>query len=325
MGMVKVTLREQLRSARSLAARQAGLLNRAQLMGFGVNDSGICRMLKRGNLVKLLLGVYRLPDARQDPLRAATAICLWSDDVVVSHRTAALHYLLDLGPVLTNGPVHVTRQSSGYVPSGYIARRTDFLEASDVLQRGAIRLTQPFRTLMDLAHEESEEMLGCAFESAWHRGLASPQRVRRYLDRLTLACGRLPNGAKPLRAWLEGAARRQRAMHSPLEVRCWLGARDEGFPPSQVQYRFDDGKGPTLFPDLVWERERVIVETRGAEAHASATKLRKNAQRDARLAAAGWTVIVVTWDMLEPPLRKKTMALIAAALEGRRRGLRRIA
>ncbi len=323
--MVKVALREQLRSARTLATQQAGLLSRAQLMGFGINDSGICRMLKRGNLVKLLHGVYRLPDVRQDPLRAATAICLWAEDVVVSHRSAALIQGLELGAVLTNGPVHVIRQSSGYVPLGYTARRTDFLEPVDILRRGGVRMTQPFRTLLDLAHEESEEILGCAFESAWHRGLASPQRVRRYLERLTLACGRLPNGAQALHAWCDGAARRQRAMQSPFEVGFWLAVRERQLSTPQVQLRFDDGRGPSLYPDFTWVRERLIVETRGAEAHASAQKLRQNAQRDARLAAAGWTVVVVTWNMLQPSLRRKTMTMIEAALEGRRRSLLRSA
>ncbi len=316
VGRVKVKLREQLRSARALAAQQAGLLSQAQLKNHGLNGKGISRLTERGNLVRVLKGVYRLPDAREHPDRSAMAICLWGEDVVVSHRSAAQLLKLDLGPVSSSGQVDVTRFSDGYAPSGYAVRRTERMEPFDILRRGPLRFTQPLRTLLDLADEESEEILGNAFESAWNQCLVSPGRVRRYLERLQELPGRPPNGTTALRAWCDGAEKRERAMQSPLEVRYWLAGRAAELPPSRVQYPFRDDAGQ-LAPDFAYEKQRVIVEPRGVSAHASPKKLRENARRDARLAAAGWLVLVVTWEMLEPPRVQRTMEQVKQTLLAR--------
>lgn len=47
--------------------------------------------------------------------------------------------------------------------------------------------------------------------------------------------------------------------------------------------------------DFLWERERLVVEVDGWAWHSSRNRFENDRQRDAALAAAGYTVLRITW------------------------------
>jgi very-short-patch-repair endonuclease len=53
--------------------------------------------------------------------------------------------------------------------------------------------------------------------------------------------------------------------------------------------------GISLMPDFIWRDARLIVEADSRRVHGTVTAFEKDRLRDQRLAAAGWTVIRVTW------------------------------
>jgi len=53
--------------------------------------------------------------------------------------------------------------------------------------------------------------------------------------------------------------------------------------------------GISLMPDFIWRDAGLIVEADSRRVHGTVTAFEKDRLRDQRLAAAGWTVIRVTW------------------------------
>ena len=65
--------------------------------------------------------------------------------------------------------------------------------------------------------------------------------------------------------------------------------------------------------DLLWREQRLVVEVDGYAFHVSRAAFERDRRRDARLLAAGYRVLRVTWRQLahEP---ERVIAVIAAAL-----------
>jgi very-short-patch-repair endonuclease len=73
-----------------------------------------------------------------------------------------------------------------------------------------------------------------------------------------------------------------------------------GRPDRQVD--LGDSDGWIGRADFVWKRERVVVEVDGAEFHEELIDRRADEERDARLTAAGWTVLRFGWsDVVDAP------------------------
>lgn len=51
--------------------------------------------------------------------------------------------------------------------------------------------------------------------------------------------------------------------------------------------------------DLLWDEERLVIETDGAQTHGTQVAFRRDRRRDQVLAAAGYRVARVTWGQLE--------------------------
>src|SRR5512134_515317 len=91
-----------------LAAKQHGLVTRAQAMAAGLSRMAIQHRLASGNWHPVARGVYRLSGAVESPeLRAMAAVLAAGDGAAVSHRSAAaLHSLpgFDLEPLIVSIP-----------------------------------------------------------------------------------------------------------------------------------------------------------------------------------------------------------------------------
>lgn len=169
--------KQALRAISELAATQGGYFTAKQAHAVGYLAPHLVYHVRAGNFERAGYGLYRLPTiplAEHDDL---IRLSLWSrgrDDepaAVFSHQTAlSLHELGELIPV----GIHLTVPKSfrKRAPKGCILH-TAALEPRDATGMAGFRVTTPFRTLTDLAHEPSisTEQFERAVKDAAARGL----------------------------------------------------------------------------------------------------------------------------------------------------------
>lgn len=156
------------------AASQQGLFTTKQAAEAGYSPQLLIHHLHAGKVLRLQRGIYRLIHFPPDKHEELVAAWLWSDQAgVLSHQTAlALHGLSDALPA----HLHLTlptawRQRRFRVPEGVVLHHAD-VEPADRTWFGAVPITNPRRTLIDLAHEGlSPELLRQATLQALRRGL----------------------------------------------------------------------------------------------------------------------------------------------------------
>jgi len=174
--------RQDLRLAmQRLAFSQSGYVTAAQALDLGYSYQAQKYHVDSGNWLRVDRGLFRLPDWPASPEDQWVRWSLWSEDRgVVSHDSAALVH--DLGEL---DPRHVHLS----VPVGFravdpaVVTHVSELPATDVLDRGAWRVTTPLRTLLDLAGADTtQDQLGAAVAAALERGLTTALRIRTRSD-----------------------------------------------------------------------------------------------------------------------------------------------
>ena len=135
------------------------------------------------------------------------------------------------------------------------------------------------------------------------RGLVEQAAVLRRLDLdevdRVLARGRR-RGAPRLRAILapwRNTVERSPRLRSRLEARLFPRLIEEGLPVprSNVKLRIE---GQRIEADLLWEEQRLIIETDGEETHGTPMAFQRDRKRDQILLAAGYRTARVTWDQV---------------------------
>jgi very-short-patch-repair endonuclease len=170
----------------------------------------------------------------------------------------------------------------------------DAVAQSDRMMVDGFPVTTVPRTLLDLASKISEEKLAWAVEHAWRRGDTNPQELKLRLDHFR---ERGMKGVTKLDAILTDCERRIRPLESALEVRMGRLFDRSGLHP-EPQLSVSDEQGE-LRIDFAFLFERVAVETMGKKSHEGDANLERDSRRALRLSALGWSVVPVTWDMLE--------------------------
>jgi hypothetical protein len=132
-----------------LAARQQGLVTRAQLLRMGLSPAAIARRLAAGRLHQVHRGVY----AVGHPLltrrgRELAAVMAAGPDAVLSHQSAAAL----LGLMSWGGKVHVTAARSRGRLDQVVVHRSRGLHADEVARAEGLPCTSWARTLLDLGN-----------------------------------------------------------------------------------------------------------------------------------------------------------------------------
>jgi hypothetical protein len=247
------------------AAGQWGVLSLAELEACGLNRVAVGVRVRHGHLHPLYRGVYAVGHRNvgtEGRFLAAVKAC--GVQAVLSHFAAAcLHELLrwDGRPIDITAPTKHQRQRIR-------AHRSSDIER--VVVKG-IPVTPKVRTVIDLARTEDERTVTRALRQARFTD-AELRRLPR-----TGLLGRIVN--------LPTA--------SPLEDEVLDLVLKGGLKPPLVNapYRLP---GRTVYPDLYWPEQRLIVEVDSAEWHADPLAQRDDAERQARLEAAGERVLRVT-------------------------------
>jgi very-short-patch-repair endonuclease len=280
----------------ALAAKQHGVITRAQLIDLGMSPEAIRYRLQRRRLHPVHRGVYavgRPQLTRHGVLIAAVFSC--GPGAALSHDAA--------GEVLgirkrRPGPIDVTVPGAERRRSGIRVHRRP-LPAGDVTHRHGIPVTSIVRTLLDLAQRLPPRELEAAVNEADKLDLIDPDRLRTALDGRE---GR--HGVGPLRALLDRHT--LTLTDSELERRFLPIARRAGLPPPLTQREVNGFR-----VDFYWPQLGLVVETDGLRYHRTPAQQAHDRRRDQAHAAAGLTALRFTHEQIARETDRAGAILVA--------------
>jgi very-short-patch-repair endonuclease len=278
------------RRVAALATRQHGVVTRPQLLALGFSTTMIGRWLDNGRLVGLHPGVYAVGHAALN-LRgrwfAAASAC--GPDAVLSHGSAAALWELRNGHPRR---IQVTRPGTGgrIHPRGvYVHRYRSLDPVLDVTVHDGIPVTTVERTLLDL--------LLVLHPRKVRRAFAQADALRRLdfaeVDRL-VATHPHRRGTRALAAIAGEHRPDQTLSRSDFEDRLAELCERHGLPRPQINQHIAG-----LEVDLSWADHRLVVEADTFAFHGTWAAARRDRQRDARLAAAGYVTHRFTDEQLD--------------------------
>jgi very-short-patch-repair endonuclease len=281
-----------MRAALTVAGRQDGAVSAAQLAAAGFTRRAIEHRLVTGVLTRVHRGVYLLGAVRGPWFAEYAALLACGARAVLSHATALALWGLAERPAL----VHVTRPTTGHAPAGVRVHRGT---VEEVRFRHGLPVTSPARTLLDVASSMPAVELARLVEEA------QVQRLVTRAELIAEASGR--PGTAALRAVLQREDQPS-LTRSEAERRLLALIRAARLPAPVTNARV--GRAEV---DMLWRRERLIVEVDGFAFHGSRAAFERDRRRDAQLLALGYRVLRITWrQLVEEP--EAVIAAIAAAL-----------
>jgi very-short-patch-repair endonuclease len=287
-----------------LGARQYGLVALWQLPDL---DEELARKrAKTGRLHRVHQGVYAIGHPilpRQG--RFLAAVLAGGPGAVLSHRSAAvLHGLLS---AMGNRIDVIAPNRRGRSPAGIAAHRDGTLSAKDRVEVGGVPCTSVARTLLDLAAAKDRGLPHAITQAEVERKFDLGEVV----ELLKRSKGR--RGVARLRRAIEGHDPQEQEVRLELERRLLRLFKRAGFRPEVNGHLVVDGV--SMLPDFLWRDGRLIVEADSRRVHDRVVSFEKDRRRDQLLAAAGWTVIRVTWRQLhdEPSRLNRTVKTILAS------------
>lgn len=274
----------------ALAGRQHGVITRDQLRELGLRERAIDERIGSGYLQPLFPGTFAVGHraiSRKAQMLGAVLAC--GEGTVLSHGSAA--ELLGLWEKRLPVTHVIPPDWSGRKIEGIRWHRVRLPLGDEFEVRNGIRCTNVSRTIIDMAGRSGWGQL---------RRLVEQAAIMRQLDveqiDLFLSRGRR-RGAPRLRAivapWRETTEPRPR-LRSRLEARLLPCLIEEGLPAprTNVELLID---GRRLEVDLLWEKQRLAIETDGEETHGTSAAFQRDRWRDQLLVAAGYRTARVTW------------------------------
>jgi len=275
------------RMARVIAV-QHGAIHRDQVLGAGWTDSHIKTRLHRREWTREHQAVYIAGDPALLPYaRHSAALLSLGPHAALSDRTGV--ELWRLIRQNQGGPIHVTLAARSSRPRhGVKTHLVRALDPKDIRIRENLRVTSPARAIIDFATDAASNELLHAIGEAVAQGVTSERE-------LTDARTRVPAnhpGAAIVKAIL---------LDEPDLIRTRSPAERYVLPlvlaadlPRPLVNTYIHGE----LVDLSWPEHKLIVEVDGYQFHKSRQAFENDRRRDAKLIAAGYRVIRVTWRQL---------------------------
>ncbi|HEY2999310.1 MAG TPA: DUF559 domain-containing protein [Acidimicrobiales bacterium] len=281
-----------LRPVTERSATQLGLVTGDQLAALGVSRQARRTLAARGALERLGATVWRLPGHPPSLHQALLAAVLEAGpDAAVSHMSACAWWRfagIRPGAVEVSVPRPVQR---GRRVNGLVHRARD-LRPVDVDARGVVPVTTPARSLIDAAPRLTRAQIVDVLDGATRDGLIDLAHLRWRLDELRRR-GR--PGIRRMLDALPADDEPRRREESWLERRLTRLIVAAGLPAPRCQVRLRHSGGVARV-DMCYERSRLVIETDGHGSHATRRGRQSDAERDARLGAAGYRVLRFTYD-----------------------------
>ena len=288
------------------AATQYGVITHAQLLQLGLSAQGIKHRVERGKLHRCFRGVYAVgrPQLDRNGQRMA-ALTACSPGSALSH-SAGLEYW-KVGPPqqcleITICPPRTVSHS------GLRIHRSRTLTAREIIVVGGIAVTDPLRTLTDLAMRWTDQRVDDAIERMHHIGLRSPAQLAGQLEE---------------REPIPGTARvRERLIRwtvsltdSQLERRFRPIAARAGLPAPLPQQAVNGHRVDFFFPQL-----GLVVEADSLRYHRTAARQTADARRDQAHLAAGLVPLRFTHTQITYEAQEVERTLRRVAAQCRLRG-----
>lgn len=271
----------------TVAARQHGLVTRAQAAAAGLSARQIQRRVEAGRLVVVRRGVYAVagvPPSREQTILAAVLAA--GHGAIASHLTAAQLWGLGFPAPLE---IHITTPSGPLLRlDGVRHHRSGTLHAHDLAVRHGIGVESPARAITSCSGSVPEDRLELIVDDAERRQLVRIRDLTAVVDRVATGPGRrhtvairsvlserLPVGASPREKQLVRDLVRRRV---PMPV---LGH------PVVV-------KGRRYKLDAAWPWAMLSLEYESWAFHGQFAAFHRGHERARRLRAAGWDVWPVT-------------------------------
>jgi hypothetical protein len=284
-----------------VAAERDGVLSIHQLRACGLDDHAIARRVRDGRFHRLYRGVYAVGHrglTLRGRFRAAVLAC--GERAVLSHFAAAAFWGFWTWDARL---IDVTIASGTRAVDGIRVHRSRTLER-DVFVRHGIRVTSPARTLLDLAAVLPERSLRRMARRAQAQRAVTIREIHELLAR---ANGH--HGAERLRAVIADGPAPTRSDLEDLLLDLLDKAKIQR-PEINAPLRFED---ETITPDYLWRAQRVAIEADSVTWHEHKLTREHDADKQARLEAAGLRVLRITWRQITRS-PQQTVARIRAAL-----------
>ena len=253
-----------------LAARQHGVVARAQLLAAGVARRAIDGRIARGLLHPLHRGVFAVGHRRvsRDGWWMA-AVLAGGERAVLSHRSAAAVWRMR---DTARRPEVTVARHRGNRPG--VQYHEAVLPPDEITVHHGIPVTTPARTLLDLATVVSLQHLEHAFQEAEIRRLTSPTSLDALLERYP---GR--RGTQAITRVLDDHHKNGQAVPTSVLERRLLALIDAHNLPRPVINRLSD-HGEL---DAKWHDQRLIVECDGFATHGTREAFERDRAKDRAL------------------------------------------
>lgn len=274
----------EVRAAR-LAAAQHLCISLAQAMECGMSDDAVYRLVKKGLWRRRLPGVYVITAAGSTWRQDLMAAQLWlGESAAVSGPSAAALWRM---PGFSEGPIELTTTGCRQSSHGITVRRMKALPGHEVGLIGALRVTTPARTLLDLSGTCDAEKFEIVFHDSLCRRLISLHRMRRISSRYA---GPGAVGAPLLRELLTIYRDDPTPAESPLEVFARRAIAKAKLPDPVRQHPVVVN-GRRYRIDLAYPVPMIAIEVDGYRWHSSRLDWDRDKEKAKALRRVGWTVI----------------------------------
>ena len=292
--MVDLAMSHVDRRIRDLAAQQDMLVTLRQLLALGLGRGAIQNRVQRGLLHPIHQGVYGwgVPsDAPWTRVRAAALAC--GDGVIATHHAALA--LCDVRP-LPHGPIDISIVGRRVRRHGIRTHDLTSIERADWRWMRGLAVSTPARALLEVASELGAEELTTAVERAQVKRLVTQRQLEAAIARAARH-----RGVCPLRELIGEPFTRSKA------ERIVVGLVRAARLPVPAYNAMAEG----FEVDVLWRRERVVLEFDSYEFHATRAAFERDRRRTAALTRGRYLVLRTTWR----ELTRESHALVARTSE----------
>ena len=237
--------------------------------------------VRTGELRTVLPGVFAPPGSAGLPRTRIAAVAHWDSDAVLTHEAAAAASFWPgiAVPVVRCAVRHERAPRAGFQ---FVQRH---VPPELIWTRGSLRLTSPALTALDLC----EALGGSAIDQALRTRSTTLDLMQTALD---LTKGRSGNPKRQellLDSRDEPWSEAERQFHRLLRaagITGWKANR-----PVLID-------GLNVYPDVVFRRQRLVIEIDGREFHSEPEVFESDRRRQNLLVLNGWRVLRITWRMI---------------------------
>lgn len=268
------------------------MITLAQLRELGWSEGRVRHALAVGRLIRLYRAVYAVGhDRLLKQGRLLAAVLAYGPHGGLSHAAAADHLDLRASSAVL---VDIVVPSSRRRQRGIRLHCPRDLEPGDIIEHEGIRTTSPTRTVIDFARAFPLAVVESVAAEALHRDLLDGDRLDRARSgklRTLFGDGRLPQ-----------------RIRSKDERRFRDAVRAAGLPEPETNVWMTHGGGEEWQADVLFRRERVIVEI-DDDRHKTAVAFERDRDKDAVRQADGYTTLRFTKRQLREDLPARVQLL----------------